>query len=159
MKSFKIVGKKKARFWICCLLSYFGSLTKIFWRGQWGHTPFWPPGWRHSKWRFCPFWGRKISKFQKIFFFKTAFLCGQLMVLMTFFCQVYHFGSIAILSFGLESWTRTLKWVLCQDGWAQVQNFFVRWTPILGSIDDTIKPKLGRRNLYLWINLLLNLYS
>ena len=76
------------------------------------------------------------------------------MVLMTFFDQAYHFGSIANLSFGLESWTRTLKWALCQDGWAQVQNFFTRQTPILGSIDGTIKQKLARRNLTPQIRLL-----
>ena len=143
----KIVGKRPPRFWICCSLRYFALLTKKFWRGQWGHTLFWPPAARPPKRGFCPFWGWKIPKFKNFFFFKSAFFEAQLMTLITFFHQVYHFGSITNLSFWLYSWTPTFDGPLCQDGWAQVQNFFTRQTPILGSIDDTIKQKLTWGNL------------
>ena len=73
----KIVGKKPPRFWICCSLGYFALLTKKFWRGQWGHTPFWPPAARPPKRGFCPFWGRKIPK-SKIFFLQISHILGPI---------------------------------------------------------------------------------
>ena len=65
------------------------------------------PGVKALKIRILPILGAKNSEIKKKIFFKTAFFQGQLIALITFFGQVHHLGSIAIIRFQLESQTPT----------------------------------------------------
>ena len=74
----RIVGKKPPRFWICCTLSYFASLTTKIWAGAVGAHPFLAPGSRSPKTMILSILGVKNPEIQKNFFLQISLFLGPI---------------------------------------------------------------------------------
>ena len=66
------------RFWICCLLSYFPSLTTKILAGAVGAHPVLAPGMQALKNRFLPILGPKNFEIPKFFFLQISLFIGPI---------------------------------------------------------------------------------
>ena len=94
-----IYGKSTLRIFYMLFMDLWGITHQKILVGNPGRKSLLAPGVQAPKTTFLPILGVKNSENQKFFFLQISIFLGQLMVLMTFFDQAYHFGSIANLSF------------------------------------------------------------